>query len=299
MINKCVRFIIDSAYRFKILDCRGFFRNWSDERYLKAAYRAKFHKRLDLDNPQTFNEKLNWLKLNDRNPRYSILVDKYLVKKYVAEQIGEEYIVPCYGAWNSFEEIDFQLLPEQFVLKANHDSSGAVICRDKSKFDIESNKLHFRNLLSKNYFYNSSREWPYKNVKPVVLAEKLLVDGTSDRLRDYKFWCFNGVPHYMYCTVKGGDVYENFFDMDFNPVDISHGYRRMCPEPIKPTNFELMKELASKLSSGIPFVRIDFFEVEGRVYFGEYTFYDWGGMKQFVSLEQDLKIGQLVNLPAK
>lgn len=295
-MNKYIRFIIDSAYRFKTLDDRGFFKKWSDERYLKAAYRAIFHRKLDLDNPQTFNEKLNWLKLNDRREQYSILADKYLVKKYVADIIGEEYVVPCYGAWNCFDEIDFGNLPEQFVLKANHDSSGATICTNKLKFDINLHRVRFNRLLSSNYFYRSSREWPYKNIKPMVLAEKLLVDGTSDKLRDYKFWCFNGVPHYMYCTIKGGDVYENFFDMAYEPVEISHGYTRLSPEPQKPVNFELMKELAAKLSSGIPFVRVDFFEVEGKVYFGEFTFYDWGGMKPFVTYKQDLHLGNLLDI---
>ena len=295
-MNKIKAFFTDSKFRFSILVSRGFFNWMSDEQFLKIIYKLALGKKLDLDNPITFNEKLNWLKLNDRNPQYSLLADKYEVKKIVAEKIGQEYVVPCYGAWDKFEDIDFDSLPEAFVLKANHDSSGATICKEKSKIDKQLLSQHFQRLLSRNYFYVGAREWPYKNIKPQILAEKLLEDSSGGRLRDYKFWCFNGEPLYMYCTVKGGDVYENFFDMNFNPVDISHGFRRLAPEPAKPHNFELMKQLAAQLSSGIPFVRIDFFEVNDKVYFGEYTFYDWGGLKPFVDYQQDMHLGSLINL---
>ena len=264
--------------------------------WIQLKFFMNFGRFCNLKKPQTFNEKLNWLKLNDRNPEYSLLADKYEVKKIVAEKIGQEYVVPCYGAWVKFEDIDFDSLPEAFVLKANHDSSGATICKDKSKIDKQLLSQKFKKLLSRNYFWHL-REWPYKNIKPRIIAEKLLEDSSGGKLRDYKFWCFNGEPLYMYCTVKGGDVYENFFDMNFNPVDVSHGFRRLDPEPAKPHNFELMKQLAAQLSSGIPFVRIDFFEVNNKVYFGEYTFYDWGGMKAFSSLEMDLKLGSLIKLP--
>lgn len=267
----------------------------SDKSYIKIQYWLKNKYWLNFDAPKTFNEKLNWLKLNDRNPQYSLLADKYEVKKIVADKIGAEYVVPCYGVWDKFEDIDFDSLPEAFVLKANHDSSGATICKDKSKIDKQLLSQKFKKLLSRNYFWHL-REWPYKNIKPRIIAEKLLEDSSGGRLRDYKFWCFNGEPLYMYCTVKGGDVYENFFDMNFNPVDVSHGFRRLDPEPTKPHNFELMKQLAAQLSSGIPFVRIDFFEVNEEVYFGEYTFYDWGGMKAFKSFEHELELGKYIKI---
>lgn len=273
-------------------------RLYPDKLYLKMLFYLKFGYKLNLKNPQTFSEKLNWLKLYDRKSQYSSMADKYLVKKYVADIIGEEYVVPCYGAWERYEDINFENLPEQFVLKTNHDSSGATICRNKQQINHNKLSRYFGRLLKNNYYY-PLREWPYKNIKPVILAEELLVDNTSDRLRDYKFWCFNGVPTFMYCTVKGGDVFENFYDMEFVPVDIDHGYPRHQPEFDKPIQFDKMKELASILSKDIPFVRVDFFEVDGKIYFGEYTFYDWGGMKPFPDVETDLKLGSLINLPIK
>ena len=263
--------------------------------YLQCLSTLIVKYRVRLDKPQTFNEKLNWLKLNDHDPKYTIMADKYKVKKYVADIIGEEYVLPCYGAWKRYEDIDFAKLPDQFVLKANHDSSGATICKDKTLLDHNDLKKRFNKLLTRNYYYGA-REWPYKNIEPVILAEKILTDKSSERLRDYKFWCFGGVPTYMYCTVKGGEVFENFYDMDFNPVDINHGFKRHSPEFEKPSQFEKMKELAAMLSQDMPFIRVDFYEVEGKLYFGEFTFYDWGGMRAFKDYAQDLKLGKLINL---
>ena len=267
----------------------------SDAEYLKKIYKLRTGRVLDLDTPRTFNEKLNWLKLNDRRSIYTTMADKYMVKEYVAQAIGKEYVVPCFGAWERYEDVDFDNLPDSFVLKTNHDSSGATICKDKKSINHKSLRKYFNKLLKRNYFY-LLREWPYKNIKPLILAEKLLVDNSSDRLRDYKFWCFNGVPTYMYCTVKGGEVFENFYDMDFNVVNINHGFKRHVPEFDKPIQFDKMKELATRLSKDIPFVRVDFFEVDGKVYFGEFTFYDWGGMNPFAEAAQDLELGDLIKL---
>ena len=222
---------------------------FDDELYLKEMFRMIFRKDLNLSNPRTFNEKMNWLKLHDRNPLYTVLADKYWVKKYVANLIGEEFVVPCYGCWKSIEEIDFNKLPEQFFLKMNHDSQKGV-CIDKK----------------------------------------------SD-LQDYKFWCFNGNPTYMYITNKGDCIMENFYDMEFKVVNIDHGFPRRKPEFERPQNFDLMKKLAMRLSANIPFVRIDFFEVDGKVYFGEFTFYDWGGMLPFADEKTDLQLGDLLVLP--
>ena len=267
----------------------------SDAEYLKKIYKLRAGRALNLDTPRTFNEKLNWLKLNDRRSIYTTMADKYRVKEYVAQAIGKEYVVPCFGAWERYEDIDFDNLPDSFVLKTNHDSSGATICKDKKSINHKSLRKYFNKLLKRNYFY-WLREWPYKNIKPLILAEKLLVDNSSDRLRDYKFWCFNGVPTYMYCTVKGGEVFENFYDMDFNVVNINHGFKRHVPEFDRPKQFDKMKELATRLSKDIPFVRVDFFEVDGKVYFGEFTFYDWGGMNPFADANQDLELGNLIQL---
>lgn len=212
--------------------------------------------------------------------------------------IGDEYVVPTYGCYNSFDEIDFNQLPDKFVLKATHDSSGAEICRDKTKFNIGGCRKKYKKLLKRNWYWHL-REWPYKNIRPRLLIDTFLDDHTGEILRDYKFMCFNGEPKVMYCTVKDKYIYENFYDMDFQPLHISHGYDRHQPEFERPAEFEKMKELAKILSSDIPFVRVDFFDVNGKIYFGEYTFYDWGGMKPFVNKLWDIKLGDWLSLPQK
>lgn len=267
-----------------------------DKTYIKYVAKGKLGYSIDINHPKTFNEKLNWLKLYGRNPLYTKMADKYEAKKIVAERIGEQYVVKNLGYWRSFDEIDFDALPNQFVLKCTHDSSGAIICRDKNTFDKLSARRKINLSLKMNYFY-ACREWPYKNIPHRIIADELLNDHSGKELNDYKFWCFNGVPKYMYCTVKSNDVYENFYDMDFKPANIDHGFRRRAPEFAKPEAFELMKELAGKLSAGIPFVRIDFFYVDGKVYFGEYTFYDWAGLQPFKTYQQDLELGKLIELP--
>lgn len=268
----------------------------SDEAYLKFKYRLRFKKELDLKNPKSFNEKLNWLKLYDRNPQYSTLADKYEVKEYVVKKIGKEYVVPNYGVWERFEDIDFEKLPDQFVLKTTGDSGGVFICRDKNIFDKKTAAKKIEASLKRNFYYRS-REWPYKDIRSRIIADMLLDEHTGKELQDYKFWCFNGEPKVMYVTNKGKNIAENFYDMDFNPINISHGFPRISPEFKKPKDFETMKQLAAILSKGIPFVRVDFFYVDNKIYFGEFTFYDWAGLKPFTSYEMDLKIGEWLTLP--
>lgn len=280
---------------FKLWLLRSFSALYDDETYIKKIYEISFGKYPNLKAPQTFNEKLNWLKLNYRIDQLTIMADKYAVKSYVAGLIGKEYVVENYGVWNRWEDIDFSSLPNEFVLKGTHDSGGAFVCRDKKTFDFQRAEKKLRNNLNRNFYY-SGREWPYKNIPHRIIADRLLDDHTGTELRDYKFWCFNGKPTYMYCTIKGKNVYENFYDMDFKAVMINHGFPRHQPEFEKPSQFELMKGLAEKLSSGLPFVRVDFFQVEEKVYFGEFTFYDWGGLRPFVG-DWDAKLGGLLNLP--
>ena len=278
-----------------IMTSKWLWRDTSDL-YIKLMFLAKEGKWLNLRDPQTFNEKLNWLKNHYRKPVFTQMVDKYDVKQLVAQKLeGDRYVVPCYGVWDRFEDIDFNNLPESFVLKTTNDSSGTIVVKDKSKMDIEAIKNRLNRSLKLNYYY-SFREWPYKNVKPRIIADKLLDDHTGDVLRDYKWWCFDGIPTYMYLTVKNEDIYENFYDMDFKPVNINHRFKRFVPEFDKPECFEEMKGLASKLSKGIPFVRVDFFQVNGKVWFGEFTFYDWGAMRRFKTDEQDFELGKLINL---
>lgn len=268
---------------------------YGDEEYIRKIFKLGCGYEPNLDNPRTFNEKLAWLKLYHKNPVLTKMADKYEVKQLVAEMIGEQYVVPCYGVWNSFDEIDFDKLPNQFVLKATHDSGGVTICRDKATFDIEGARIKLEKQLQRNFFW-AGREWPYKNIPHRIIADQLLDDHSGRELRDYKFWCFNGEPKYMYITNKGKVIEENFYDMDYNVVDINHGFPRTVPEYQKPEGFETMKELAKKLSVGMPFVRVDFFQVDGKIYFGEFTFFDWGGDRAFKTFEQDLELGALINI---
>lgn len=268
-----------------------------DSLYLKILFRLKVGYKLNLKTPKTFNEKMSWIKLYDRQPLYTRLADKYEVKQYVAERIGGRYVVENYLVAENWDEIDFDKLPNQFVLKCTHDSGGAFVCRDKQQFDFEQVRQKMMANLQCNYFY-PGREWPYMNIKPRIIADRYLDDHTGNELRDYKFWCFNGRPTYMYCTIKGANIFENFYDMQFRPVKIDHGFPRHQPEFERPKNFELMKELATKLSEGIPFVRVDFFDVDEKIYFGEFTFYDWGGMKPFGD-DWDQRLGELIQLPQR
>lgn len=276
--------------------------NWlSDERYLKLRWWLTFDSILNLDNPQTFNEKLQWLKLNDRNPQYSIMVDKIAVKEYVSSVIGEEYIIPTLQVWNSVDEIDFSSLPNRFVIKCNHNSGlGMYVCKDKSKLDVDQIKKKVTKGLNQN-FYKYGREWPYKNVKPKVFAEQYFEDSKTGELRDYKFYCFGGkVKVLMINSDRGiGETKANYFDSEYNSLDFTWGYPHADTVPIKPITFEKMKELAEILSQNIPHVRVDFYEVDGRVYFGEMTFYDGSGFDKIEPIEWDYKLGQFLKLPSK
>lgn len=266
-----------------------------DETYVRWIYRLRIGKKLRLDPPVSFNEKMTWLKLYDRNPVYSTLADKYEVKSYVARTIGAEYVVENYGVFDKWDDIDFSKMPNSFVLKCTHDSGGAFVCRDKASFDFDSARKKIEANQRINSYYKS-REWPYKNIPPRIIVDKYLDDHTGEELRDYKWWCFNGHPLYMYCTIKASAIFENFYDMDFNPIMIDHGFPRHIPEFEKPKEFDEMKHLASVLSEGIPFVRIDFFDVGGKVYFGEFTFYDWGATMPFGG-DWDEKLGALLQIP--
>lgn len=269
-----------------------------DAWYLKLMYRTRMHKKLNLKNPQSFNEKLQWLKLNDHNPEYTNMVDKYEAKKYVASRIGEEYIIPTLGVWDCFDDIDFALLPEQFVLKCTHDSGGLVICKDKAKLDITNAREKIEKSLKTNY-YLSGREWPYKNIKPRIIAEQYMEDA-SGGLQDYKLMMFNGNHK---CTFTCTQRYEKeglkvtFFDTDWKVMPFERHYPRSNKRIEKPVSYEKMVDLATKLSGKIPFVRCDFYEIHGKPYFGELTFYPGSGMEEFNPEEYDKKLGDWITLP--
>ncbi len=272
-----------------------------DKLYLQLMFRHRMGKRLNLDNPKTFNEKLQWLKLYDRKPEYTKMVDKYTAKKYVASKIGKQYIIPTLGVWKRFEDIDFDKLPNQFVLKCTHDSGGLVICRDKSKFDIKSARDKINKSLKRNYYY-SGREWPYKNVPPRIIAEKYMEDSQTVDLHDYKIMCFNGKAKCSFvCSGRNTDagLHVTFFDRDWNALPFERHYPSEKNGLPCPKNYKKMIEAAEKLSKNIPFVRVDFYEVVGEMYFGELTFYPGSGFEEFNPECWDKKLGQLLQLPQK
>lgn len=270
-----------------------------DKLHLKLMYRGLVGRKLNLDHPRTFNEKLQWLKLYDHNPIYNTLVDKYRVKPWVAERLGEKHVSKTYAMWENAEDIDISGLPDRFVLKTNHDCGGVAICSDRSTFDLEAAKKKLAKHLKINYYWRT-REWPYKDVKPCVFAEEYLDPNTDDGdLHDYKFYCFDGEPKMMFVASgrAAGDTRFDFFDMDFNHLDIKQSHAKNADKPIeKPLTFNSMVEAAMTLSNGIPHVRIDFYEINGQMYFGECTFFDSGGFGPFDPEEWDEKLGSMLDL---
>ena len=269
--------------------------------WLTWRFKQRLGYRMDWKNPKTFNQKLQWLKVYDRNPEYTKMVDKYEAKKYVAERIGEEYIIPTLGVWDRFDDIDFDSLPDQFVLKCTHDSGGLVICRDKSTLDKAAAKKKIEYSLAQNY-YATSKEWPYKNVKPRIIAEKYMEDSKTAELRDYKFFAFDGKAKAMFIASERYGAEEtkfDFYDMEFNHLDLRNGHPNSNAKIDKPVCFDQMRELAEKLSKGIPQLRVDFYEVDGKIYFGELTFAHWSGMTPFEPQEWDKTFGDWITLPKK
>lgn len=277
----------------------SFLRRMSDEQYLKMIFRDRMGYPLDLENPKTFNEKLQWLKLHDRKPEYSRMVDKYEAKKYVAERIGEEYIIPTLGVWDSFEEIDFDRLPQQFVLKCTHDSGGLVICRDKAKLNMKKARKKIERSLKQNYYW-SSREWPYKNVKPRVLVEEYMEDPGSKALPVYKFFCFDGVPKIIQSIQN--DKQENetidYFDTQWNRLELRQNFPNSENPLPRPEKLEEMVALAGELAKDkMGFIRVDLYNIGGALYFSEYTFFTDSGMAKFHPETWDKTLGDWVTLP--
>lgn len=275
--------------------------NWlPDKVFLEAAFRARFGRKLNLNNPETFNEKLQWLKLYNRKPEYTKMVDKYLVRDYVKEKIGEEYLIPLLGVWDDPEKIDFDELPMQFVLKCNHNSGlGMCICKDKNSLDINKVKEELKKGINQNY-YLTSREWPYKDVPRRIIAEKYMVDESGYELKDYKFYCFDGKVKLVMINsdrMSSEKTKANYFDENYQPLDFVWGYENAEIPPQKPEKFEEIKYLAEKLSEGISHVRIDFYQTPSGIYFGEITFFDGSGLDAIEPIEWDYKIGSWIKLP--
>jgi len=283
---------------FLSLSHHGLLNGLSDTAYLKCLYWYRMKKSLNLKNPQTFNEKLQWLKLHDRKPEYTRMVDKYEVKKYVAERIGEEYLIPTLGVWDSFDQIDFDSLPDQFVLKCTHDSGGLVICRDKSKLDISAAREKIENSLKTNYYWHG-REWPYKNAKPRIIAEQYMQDGQTLALPVYKIFNFGGEPKIIQTIQNDKTPNEtiDYFDTDWKLLQLRQNYPNSAEPLTKPEQLETMFALARKLNAGFPFIRTDFYTINGQVYFSEFTFYSDSGTAKFQPEEWDNKLGQWIKLP--
>lgn len=272
-----------------------------DKLYLQWVIWLDCHRHVELDNPKRFNDKLQWLKLYYRNPLWTQMVDKYGVKEIVRERGGEQYVVPCLGVWNKAEDIEWDKLPNRFVLKTGHDSgnNGVFICKDKSKID----KAKWTKLIDKSLKRDTSlpgREWPYRDVPRRVFAEQYLEDASGE-LRDYKFFCFDGVVKYLYVATErqSGHLKFNYFDADFKPLGMWQSHQPSDKPIEKPVVFEKMKEVAAKLSKGLPVVRVDLYEVNGRIYFGEYTFFSLGGMATFHPDEWDFIWGEQIRLPER
>lgn len=272
---------------------------WMPDRlFLEAHYYRSFGRVLDLKSPRRYTEKIQWQKLYDRNPLYHKLADKAEVKAYVSSAVGGEYVIPTLGVWDSADGIDWDSLPESFVLKCTHDSGSVEICRDRASFDRASAAARLARGLRTD-FSGRMREWAYRGLRPRIIAEEYLGDGIAD----YKFFCFNGEPRLMFVATERSDgsveTKFDFFDMDFRHLDIRNGHPNACVTPARPKNFEKMKALAAVLSAGIPQVRVDFYEVGDRVYFGEYTFYHWGGFMPFEPEGADEMLGDMFILPGR
>lgn len=285
---------------YKLGDKVGIFNILSDKAHVCLKYRASMGHPLNLNNPQTFTEKLNWLKLYDHDPRYPGIVDKWEVMRFVKERIGEEYCVKKYGVWERFDDIDFDSLPKRFVLKCTHDSGGVVICRDKATFDKVTAREKLEASAKKNYYW-LNREWPYKSVKPRILAEEYLEDSVCGDLPDYKFFCFQGETKFLYIVTgrSGGKTCADFFDVDYNWLPVRQRFPHHPEPPEKPQCYAEMLELCRKLSAGFRHVRVDLFQVNGKVYFGEMTLTHSGGYHPLYPESYDKIFGNYLELPCR
>ena len=300
----------DPKHIFRAMNSHGLLRILPDRPFLKLMWWVETGSRLNLKNPRGFNEKLQWLKLYDHRPEYTIYVDKLLVRDYVKKTIGDKYLVPLICVWERPEQIDFNLLPDQFVIKCNHNSGGGMcICTDKTKLDIKSVTNKLNTSLQTNPFYEK-REWAYKNVEPKILCEKLLVDktpnNTTGTLIGYDFYCFNGEPRFLYTRIddisKGtkGEPRLTFFDLDWKTPPFYRTDHEQVPFQVeKPECLDEMIDVARKLSKGIPFVRVDLYWIDKQILFSEMTLYPGGGNGFFSPKEWEIIIGDWITLPKK
>lgn len=269
-----------------------------DKLYLKLIFRIRTGKKLNLENPETFNEKIQWLKLHNRDEKYSIMVDKYRVREYVADKIGREYLIPLLGVYENAADIDTDVLPEEFVIKCTHDSGSVVLCHKRQEFTPKVRRK-LNQALKRKYYY-ASREYPYKNVQPRIVVEKMMHDSDGRGLIDYKFYCFHGEPKFLYVSLGLDDhatARISFYNIDLSDAPFQRrDYKHFSKIPRIPVNYEKMIEIARILSKGIPFVRIDLYEIDGAVFFSEITFSPCGGMMPFEPRKYDAVLGGYINL---
>ena len=286
--------------RTYFLASHGMYHSMSDEAYIRKLWKYKMDYDLNLDDPKTFCEKMQYLKIYDHDPRYTRFADKYAVKQIVSDAIGSEHVIPLLGVWDSFDDIDFDKLPDRFILKTTHDSGGFVVCKDKSSFNKEYAKKKLSKALKRNYYWGG-REWQYKDIPPKIIAEEYIESlGKRDSI-EYKITCMNG--EYKFVTVCRGIAHSAFSDRSNDSYDENNEhmpwyayYENSKEEITLPEQMDQMREYAVKLAQGIPYVRVDFYLVDGHIYFGEMTFCTWNGFLEFTPPEWDLKLGEMLSV---
>lgn len=293
----CRPSVISNKIWWLLTKC-GFYNGWSDEKYLRYRYKQRVHKNLNLDNPSLFTEKLQWLKINDRNSLYTKMVDKFEAKSFIEDKVGKKYVIPTYGIYDKFDDIDFSSLPNSFILKCTHNSGGIVICKNKEELNIDEARKKINKCLQYNHYY-TSREWPYKNVKPRIIAEEFLTNDDNSEVVEYNFFCFNGVPKLVMCCLGDKRVkrYNDFYDMDFNKLDLKCEYSNSDIILEKPKCFDELVNLSKKLSIGLPHLRVDLYVCNDKIYVGELTFFHWGGLCKFEPEDWDKTLGDWLELP--
>ena len=299
-MKKIIKLINDPFWACGVILRRFLSRHINDDKlFIKWEFFFAMKYFPNLKKPLTYNEKLQWLKINDIHDEYTSLVDKYEVKKYIKRLIGDEYIIPTLGVWDKFEDIDFNKLPNQFVLKTTHDSGGIIVCKDKSKLDLDYARNKINRSLRHNY-YLEHREYPYKNVKPRIIAEQYMVDESGTELKDYKFFCFGGEPKLtLVCTDRFSKrgLKEDFYDLNWERMAMKRpNHDNADIKTPRPKYYNLMCDLSKKLSDNIPFLRCDFYEINNKVYFGELTFFPATGMEGFYPDEWDKTLGGWIDL---
>ncbi len=296
-MKKIIKYLTHPREALICLMNKNFFFFLPDKLYLKWKYKLLIGKKLDLKNPKLLSEKLQWLKLYNRNPEYTKMVDKYEVRNYIENKIGKQYLIPLVGVYDKFDDIDFDKLPNKFVIKCTHDSGGLVICKDKNTLNMKAAKKKINKFMKRNY-YKVHREWPYKNVKPRIVIEKYIENKDKSDLLEYNIFCFNGIPKLV--SVCYGDKEKNrfndFYDSDFNKLDLKCIYNASNVILDKPKQFDKMKEIASILSKDIPHLRVDFYLCNNKIYLGELTFFHFAGFTKFEPKNYEITLGDYLKL---